>query len=92
MRIDCSEPGEGVVLYTGDSRNAPFVGVGMGFDGWQSSRKMPGGWRFFHPYVHTGRLFTDTSGRRYDFKLLIPAKMHDVWVPVRRFLRDRLCV
>jgi hypothetical protein len=72
MRLDRSEPGEGIVFYSGEKKGDWFVAVGLGFSGWE----IGGGrnsWRFMHPYVHFGRLFSDSLGRRYSFKLRCPA-------------------
>lgn len=75
MRIDHSEPGEGVVFYSGEKKGDWFVGVGLGFSGWELKPRRT--YRFMHPYVHFGRLFSDSLGRRYSFKARCPAWLWD---------------
>jgi len=69
-RLD-REPGEGVVLYLGRR----FVGVGLGFSGYEINGRWS--WRFMYPYVHFGRLFSDSRGRHFSFKLRLPAWLWD---------------
>jgi hypothetical protein len=70
VRLD-REPGEGVVLYFGERPGRRFVGMGLGFSGWEMNAR--GCWRFMHPYIHFGRLFSDAPARRFSFRLRLPA-------------------
>lgn len=74
MRLD-RERGEGTVLYFGDRPGQRFIGVGLGFSGWESTRT--GWWRFMHPYVHFGRLYSDRGQRTYSRRIRIPAWLWD---------------
>lgn len=69
MRLDRSEPGEGAVLYFGDQKGSRFIGVGLGFSGWESTPR--GWWRFMHPYIHFGRPYSDGKGSRI-YSALMP--------------------
>lgn len=76
--------GDGTAIYFGERSGAPFVAFGCrGFSGWQSYPKwMPGGWAFFSPHLHLGRL-SQSNGRVWGWRLIVPAKWVDLW----RFLR-----
>lgn len=74
--------GDGTAIYFGRERGAPFAAWSLtGFDGWSSSKWLPGGWAFFTPHIHFGRLFTDRKGRWYQCRVLLPQK------PVGRYRR-----
>jgi hypothetical protein len=67
--------GDGLTVYLGDKRGAPFVGLDLrGFNGWTSQPAwMPGGWEFFEPRISTGRLFMSQRGRWASTRVLLPA-------------------
>jgi hypothetical protein len=75
MRDECP----GAVLYFGQYRGARFVSIDLrGFSGWSSSRWLPGGWEFFNPTLHVGRLYMDAS-RSWSREVHIPAKLWDFY-------------
>lgn len=86
--------GDGTCLYLGRRRGAPYIAIGLrGFNGWSSSRWMPGGWEFFTPHVHTGRLFTEGRGGSWETRVLVPAKVWDFYYwrikpSGRRYMRE----
>jgi hypothetical protein len=82
--------GDGTTLYFGRHRGARFIGIGLrGFSGWSSSRWLPGGWEFFSPHIHIGRLFMDRGWWR-SCRVLIPAKLVHLWRWRRRSYRDAM--
>lgn len=79
--------GDGSVVYFGEHRGARFVAVDLcGFNGWSSSRRMPGGWEFFNPTLHVGRLFMDCS-RHWSVQVLLPASLVRLWRKRKRAYR-----
>lgn len=72
--------GDGITIYFGRDKGSPFIGFGLlGFHGWRSYPQwMPGGWAFFNPHLHLGRL-CQSNGRWWSGRLLLPAKLVDWW-------------
>lgn len=87
--------GDGTTVYFGRHRGAGYVGVSLrGFHGWSSSRWMPGGWEFLTPHVSAGRLGSDSPGRWWEARVLVPARLWDFYrwrvrPSGRRYMRDR---
>lgn len=78
MRLDRSEPGEGVVLYFGEEPESRFIGVGLGFSGWEHRPgRLWSNCRFMNPYVHFGRLFSDRPARIYTRRVRIPMWLYE---------------
>lgn len=86
--------GEGATFYLGNRKGAPYIGFNpIGFNGWSSSRWMPGGWEFFTPHIHTGRLYSDERGHWWEMRVLIPARLWDFYYwrvkpSGRRYMRE----
>lgn len=72
--------GDGTTLYFGEHQGSPFIGVGLrGFSGWQSYPKwLRGGWAFFSPHLHIGRL-GQSGGRWWSGRIIVPARLVDWW-------------
>ena len=72
MRLDHSEPGEGIVLYFGEKPGSLFVSVGLGFSGYELTPRRT--YRFMHPYLNVGRILDPRSfGRSYSRRVRVPA-------------------
>lgn len=72
--------GDGTTVYLGRHRGAGYIGVQLrGFNGWSSSRWMPGGWEFSNPTLSVGRLYSDRRGRSWSKEVLVPSKLYWAW-------------
>jgi len=75
MRIDY-EPGEGIVLYTGEKRGSLFISAGLGFSGYEMTPR--GTYRFMNPYIGYGRTFDPRSfGRSYSRSIRVRCWLYD---------------
>jgi hypothetical protein len=82
MRLD-REPGEGIVVYFGEKPGQRYIGVGLGFSGYEWTKGGRWCWRFTHPYILFGRLYSGRKGRMYSRRVRIPARLWD-WIRERR--------
>jgi hypothetical protein len=77
--------GDSWTLYLGSETGARYVGLdARGFNGWTSRpRWLTGGWEFYEPTLHWGRLGMDVGRYRHLGRILVPAKL----VHAKRMLR-----
>jgi hypothetical protein len=74
--------GDQWTFYFGRHQGARYVGMDLrGWTGWSSSpRWLRGGWEFYNPSVHVGRLFTDGAHRSWSpGEIKLPAKLVDFY-------------
>ena len=72
--------GDPWTLYFGHHRGAGYLSVDIqGFNGWASSKRMPGGWEYYAPGLSLGRLGCNYRARSISQRVLIPAKVVRAW-------------
>lgn len=80
--------GDSWTLYLGRRRGARYLSVDVrGFNGWSSSRRLPGGWEFYNPTFSIGRLFMECS-RSWSREVKVPAKLVHAKRMLRRSYRE----